>query len=194
MRVFVAGASGVMGSRLVPLLVAAGHEVAAMTRSPEKAVALEDLGAVPIVCDVFDRDRLNLAVADFGPGVVVHQLTDLPDDRSRIPEHGAAHLRIRREGSDNLVAAARAAGAAKVMAQSVAWKLDGRGGEAIAHLEDRVLGSGGVVLRYGQWYGPGTYYPVDDPPPPPRVHIDTAAARTAAMLDVTPGIYTITDD
>ncbi len=183
-----------MGSRLVPLLVAAGHEVAAMTRSPEKAGALEDLGAVPIVCDVFDRDQLDVAVADFGPGVVVHQLTDLPDDRSRIPEHGAAHLRIRREGTDNLIAAAHAAGVSKITAQSVAWKLDGHGGEAIAYLEHVVLGSGGVVLRYGQWYGPGTYYRVDDPPPPPRVHIDTAAARTAAMLDVAPGVYTITDE
>jgi hypothetical protein len=81
-----------------------------------------------------------------------------------------------------------------VTAQSVAWKLDGRGGEAISYLEEAVLGSGGVVLRYGRWYGPGTYNGLDELPPPPRVHIDTAAARTAAMIDAAPGVYTVTDE
>jgi uncharacterized protein YbjT (DUF2867 family) len=183
----------VIGSRLVPLLIAAGHDVAAMTRSPEKVDLLAAVGAVPIVCDVFDRDQLNRVIADFTPNVVMHQLTDLPNDPSRIAEHGAALTRIRREGTDNLVVAARAAGASTLVAQSVAWELPGRGRDAIVHLEDAVLGSGGVVLRYGQWYGPGTYHSIDDPPPRPRVHIDAAATRTAAMLDVAPGIYTITD-
>jgi len=76
MRVFVAGASGVIGVRLVPLLVAAGHEVAGLTRSPEKVEALRRLGALPVVCDVFDRKALRAAVGDFGPDVIVSELTD----------------------------------------------------------------------------------------------------------------------
>lgn len=86
MRVFLAGASGVIGLRLVPLLVAAGHDVAGMTRTQAKAERLRGLGAEPVVCDVFDLDALSQAVSGFGPDAVVHQLTDLPDDPARIPE------------------------------------------------------------------------------------------------------------
>ena len=121
-RVFVAGASGVLGARLVPLLIADGHDVAAMTRSPQKADALARTGAHPVVCDVFDQRRLDEVIADFAPAVVMHQLTDLPDDREKIPEHGAAHARIRIEGTDNLIRAAQSAGTEKVIAQSVAWE------------------------------------------------------------------------
>jgi nucleoside-diphosphate-sugar epimerase len=194
MRIFVAGASGAIGSRLVPLLVDAGHEVAAMTRMPEKADALAASGAVPMVCDVFDAARLQTVVRDFAPDVVMHQLTDMPDDPSLIAKRGAAQARIRYEGTDNLVDAARAAGVAKLVAQSVAWELPGRGGEAIAHLEEVVLAYGGVVLRYGLWYGTGTYHASNDPPPKPRVHIDVAASRTVAMLGAAPGIYTIVEE
>lgn len=194
MRVFVAGSSGVMGQRLLPLLIGEGHEVAAMTRSPEKVDALAAAGAAAVVCDVFDAVRLEAVVRDFEPDALIHQLTDLPDDPTLIPEHGAAHIRIRREGTDNLVSAAQAAGVPRLVAQSVAWDLPGRGGEAIAHLEEAVLEYGGVVLRYGQWYGPGTYYAANDLPPKPRVHIDVAAARTAAMVDAAPGVYTIVED
>ena len=85
MRIFVAGATGVMGSRLVPLLVAQGHEVAGMTRSAAKAQGLDGLGVTPIVCDVFDLPALTEAVAGFQPHVVIHQLADLPDDPGADP-------------------------------------------------------------------------------------------------------------
>jgi len=189
MRVFLAGATGVIGVRLVPLLVAAGHEVAGLTRSPEKAESLRALGAEPIVCDVFDADALRAAVVEFRPDIVLHELTDLPDDPSQIGD-GAANARIRREGTRNLLAAARAAGARRFLAQSVAWELEGEGAEAKAELERTVLAAGGVVLRYGRFYGPGTYHP-DDLAPPPRIHVDEAARRTAELLDAPSGVYEV---
>ena len=118
---FVAGATGVLGRRVVPLLVAAGHAVAAMTRSPDKTGALSASGASPVVCDVLDTARLQTVVAQFGPDVVMHQVTDLPDDPAEIAQHARALLRVRCEGTDNLIAAARSGGAGKIIAQSVAW-------------------------------------------------------------------------
>jgi uncharacterized protein YbjT (DUF2867 family) len=192
-RVFVAGASGVIGKRIVRLLVAAGHDVGAMTRSPGKAAALGELGAEPVVCDVYDAGALAQAVTLFAPDAVVHELTDLPDDVGRIGESGVANARIRREGTRNLVAAAQAAGAGRFAAQSVAWTISGDGGAAVRELEDAVLGIGGIVLRYGQFYGPETYYE-DTLPLPPRVHVDEAAERTdAALMAGEPGIVTIVD-
>lgn len=193
MRVFVAGASGVIGVRLVPLLVAAGHDVAAMTRSPEKADGLRALGADPIVCDVYDADTLRDAVVGFGSEAVVHQLTDLPDERERIAEFGAANARIRREGTRNLLAAARAAGASRFVAESVAWELNGDAGTAVEELERAVLDFGGVVLRYGQLYGPGTYFEAERPPRP-RIHADEAARRTLPALDAPSGVIVVTED
>jgi uncharacterized protein YbjT (DUF2867 family) len=180
-RVFLAGASGVIGARIVPLLISAGHQVAAMTRSPEKAEALRALGAEPVVCDVFAADALLEAVMRFKPYVVMHQLTDLPDDEGRISEFGPANARIRREGTRNLIAAAQAAGAARFLAQSVAWPIPGDGGAAVDYLERAVLEIDGVVLRYGRFYGPGTFFEKREPPPP-RVHVDDAAARSVAAL------------
>jgi uncharacterized protein YbjT (DUF2867 family) len=186
-RVFLAGASGVIGIRIVPLLVSARHEVAAMTRSPDKAESLRLLGAEPVVCDVYDADQLTIEVAAFRPEVVMHQLTDLPDDPSRIRELGAANSRIRREGTRNLIAAAQAAGATRFVAQSIAWGTDHA---AIIDLERAVLDIHGIVLRYGQFYGPGTYFE-DTKPPPPRIQIDDAANRTVTALDADPGVVTI---
>jgi uncharacterized protein YbjT (DUF2867 family) len=193
MRIFVAGASGVIGVRLAPLLVERGHVVAGMTRSPDKAETLRTLGAEPVVCDVFDLDRLRDAVASFGPAVVVHELTDLPDDPARIPEFEAAHARIRREGTRNLLAAAQAAGARRFLAQSVAWQLSGDAGEAVADLERAVLEADGVVVRYGQLYGPGTYYEAE-PPAHPRIHVGEAARRTAELLHAPAGVVEIAED
>ena len=187
MRVFVAGATGVIGIRLVPLLVAAGHVVAGMTRSPDKVGMLLGLGAEPVVCDVYDAERLRDMVVAFGPDAVVDELTDLPDDRSRIPEYKAPNSRIRREGTANLLAAARAAGASRFIAESVAWTLDRDGGEAVADLEQAVLGAGGVVIRYGHLYGAGTHFE-DELPPPPRIHVDEAARRTVPALDAPSGV------
>ena len=192
MRIFLAGATGVIGVRLVPLLVDAGHDVAGMTRSPGKAGLLKELGAEPVVCDVFEAERLREAVTAFRPSVVMHQLTDLPDDPARIAETTAVNARIRREGTSNLLAAARAAGAPEFIAQSVAWQLSGEGGASIADHESLVLARGGVVLRYGRFYGPGTYYE-RNLPEHPRVHVDDAARRTVAALGSEPGIVTIAD-
>jgi len=190
-RIFLAGASGVLGVRLVPLLVGAGHEVAGMTRSPGKAGTLRSLGAEPVVCDVYEAADLREAVVSFRPALVMHQLTDLPDDSSQIGT-GAANARIRREGTRNLLAAARAAGVSRFLAQSVAWELEGEGGAAKAELEGAVLDAGGVVLRYGQFYGPGTYHL--EPPGHPRIQIDAAARATLALLDASPGVYDVVED
>ena len=164
-----------------------------MTRSPGKAELLRGLGAKPVVCDVYDTDALIREVTEFGPQVVMHQLTDLPDDVSRIPEFGAANSRIRREGTRNLIAAAQAAGATRFLAQSLAWSIPGDGGAAVADLERAVLDIDGVILRYGQFYGPGTYFE-DAKPPPPRIQIDDAAQRTvAALVNTDAGVISIVE-
>ena len=188
----MAGASGVIGRHLVPLLVEGGHDVAGMTRTPEKVDWLRHVGAEPVLCDVFERDALLRAVASFSPDVVVHQLTDLPDDPDRIPDEAAANNRIRREGTTNLVDAACTC-SARVIAQSVAWTLPGDGGEAVAFLERSVLDAGGVVVRYGRLYGPGTYFE-EEPPPARCVHVADAARRTVILLEAPGGIVDIVDD
>jgi len=193
MRIFVAGASGVVGVPLVRELVAAGHDVAGMTRSASKADLVRGLGAQPVVCDVYDADALRDAVVAFHPDAVVHQLTDLPDDPAQIAEFGAANSRIRREGTRNLLAAAKAAGAERFVAQSVAWPLPGDAGAAAEEHERAVLEAGGVVVRYGMFYGPGTYYE-SDKPESPRVHVDDAARRTVPLLDAPSGVVVIADD
>jgi nucleoside-diphosphate-sugar epimerase len=192
MRVFLAGASGVIGVRLVPLLPEAGHEVAGMTRSPEKADGLRELGAEPVVVDVYDAPSLRDAVVRFGTDLVMHQLTDLPDDATQIPEFGASNARIRTEGTRNLLTAAAAASADRFLAQSIAWRLPGAAHAAIEEHEALVLDAGGVVLRYGQFHGPGTYFE-SNLPDPPRVNVETAARRTAELLDAPSSVVTITD-
>jgi nucleoside-diphosphate-sugar epimerase len=192
MRIFVAGATGVIGIRLLPLLLAAGHEVAGMTRSPEKVERLRRLGAVPVVCDVFDRHALREAVVAFAPEAVVSELTDLPDDLEQLHQFEAANDRIRRDGTRNLLAALPAARARRFLAQSIAWQLPGERRRAVEDLEQMVLEADGVVLRYGRLYGPGTFY-VDELPEPPRVHVEEAARRTADLLEAESGVVTITE-
>ncbi|MDX1887656.1 NAD-dependent epimerase/dehydratase family protein [Mycolicibacterium sp. 120270] len=192
-RIFFAGATGVIGSRLVPLLVEAGHTVGAMTRSPDKVDALAAVGAEPIVCDVFDRSALGSVVLSFGPDVMLHQLTDLPDDLADLPVDSTANARIRLEGTRNLLDATRGLGYVKVVAQSVAWTMQpGAEAAAVAALERAVLAVNGVVLRYGLLYGPGTYFE-QSRPDGPHVHIDTAVSRTMKAVDAPPGIFTIVD-
>src|SRR5512132_563655 len=155
MRIFLAGASGVIGQRLIPRLVQAGHVVGGLTRSPSKTELLSHLGAEPILCDVFDREALIQAVRDFKPDVILNELTDLPDDVAQISKHAGLNARIRTEGNQNLIEAARRSGSPKILAQSVAWQLsDGPDALAVAELDRSVLAEGGVVLRYGQFYGP----------------------------------------
>ncbi len=193
MRIFLAGASGVIGQRLIPRLVQAGHVVGGMTRSAGKTELLASLGAEPIVCDVFDRDAVIKAVRDFGPDVILNELTDLPDDVTRIPEYAASNARIRTEGNQNLIEAARQSGSPKILAQTVAWQLpDGPDALAVAELEKSVLAEGGVVLSYGQFYGPGTYNEAEIPAEP-RIQIDRAAERTVQLLDAPSGVVVIVD-
>ena len=192
-RVFVAGASGVIGQLLVPRLVEAGYVVGGMTRTAGKADLLRQLGAEAIVCDVFDRERLVQVVRDFAPDVILNELTDLPDDVGSIGAHAELNARIRTEGNQNLIEAGRKSGSPRYLAQTVAWQLpDGPDALAVAELERTTLAEGGVVLSYGQFYGPGTYNegPV---PAEPRVQIDHAAKLTVELLDAPSGVVVITD-
>ncbi|MET7672585.1 NAD-dependent epimerase/dehydratase family protein [Micromonospora luteifusca] len=193
MRVFLAGASGVIGQRLIPRLVQMGHVVGGMTRSSDKTELLAQLGAEPILCDVFDRDALIQAVRAFKPDVILNELTDLPDEVERIGDHAELNARIRTEGNQNLIEAARQSGSPKILAQTVAWQLpDGPDARAVAELERAVLAEGGVVLSYGQFYGPGTYNE-QQIPAEPRVQIDRAAERTVELLGAASGVVVITD-
>lgn len=182
MRVLVAGATGAMGKQLVPRLVGAGHEVVAMTRSESSRVRLSELGAVPAVADALDRRQVEAVVREARPDVIVHQLTAIGGIDTRHFERSfAATDRLRIEGTDNLLAAARAAGVRRFVAQSNgAFTYARTGGpvktekdpldpspvsamaamiSAVRHLETAVLGADwteGIVLRYGAFYGPGT--------------------------------------
>jgi 2-alkyl-3-oxoalkanoate reductase len=184
MRVFVAGASGAIGRPLVPRLVAAGHEVTGMTRRPERAEEIRAAGAEAAICDAFDAEALGAAVKAADPEVVVHLLTALPQ-RFKPRSDLSPTNRVRVEGTRNLVAAAQAAGARRLIAESVAffYAPEGEGSKdeeaplyaaapgafgaamtAATELERQVLGADGlegVVLRYGWLYGPGTYYARD---------------------------------
>jgi 2-alkyl-3-oxoalkanoate reductase len=183
MRIFVAGATGALGRHLVPLLVKNGHEVVGTTRSPEKAATVRDAGAESVVLDAFDRDAVIAAVVRAEPEVVVHELTALAGftDVRKFDQGFRVTNRLRTEGTDHLLAAARAARARRFVAQSFAgWPYARAGGpvkreedpldpdppaalrstlRAIRHLEAAVLGAAGmtgIVLRYGAFYGPGT--------------------------------------
>jgi nucleoside-diphosphate-sugar epimerase len=191
-RVFLAGASGAIGRQLVPLLVAAGHEVAGTTRSEAKVEMLRELGAEPVVVDVYDAEELREAVVAFGPELVMHQLTDLPQDPRQISEKAADNARVRTEGTRNLIAAAQAAGAPRFLAQSIAWRLPGDAHAPVDEHERMVLDAGGVVARYGRFYGPGTYHE-EDRPEPPFIHVAEAARRTVELLDAPSGVVEIVE-
>lgn len=183
MRIFLAGATGAVGTRLVPVLVNAGHTVVGTTRSAGKADALRQTGAEPVVMDGLDRDAVLAAVTAAEPDVVVHQLTALTGmgNPRKFDEEFAVTNRLRTDGTDNLLAAARATGAKRFVAQSyTGWPNERTGGPvkteddpldphptaasrrtlaAIEYLESTVseaVGLNGVVLRYGSFYGPGT--------------------------------------
>jgi len=207
MKIFLAGATGAIGRRLTPLLVAAGHRVTGMTRNPASADALEKAGISAALVDVFDADALKTAIVGAAPEVVMHQLTDLPrvlENENQLAAAYPRNARIRLHGTRNLIAAARAAAVRRFIVQSVAFgyapgrephseddPLDVKGGPravtigAAAEMERQVLTSGmeGIVLRYGFFYGPGTWH--EGPTRRPAVHIDAAAH--AAVLAVTRG-------
>jgi nucleoside-diphosphate-sugar epimerase len=192
MRIFLAGASGVIGVRLIPLLVERGHEVAGMTRSPGKVEMLSELGAEPVVCDVYDAGALAAAVTGFRTELMMHQLTDLPDTADQITDFRDRNNRMRTEGTRNLIAAMRAAGAERLIAQSIAWRPPA-GGEAVEELERLVLEAGGLVIEYGNFYGPGTYWS-DGVPDHPRIHADDAARRTVELLDAPSGVVVVAEE
>lgn len=218
MRIFLAGATGVIGRPLTKLLCDAGHQVTGTTRSTSKAADIRALGAEAVIVDAFDLEALKVAVAAAQPEIVIHQLTDLPDviDPDKMSAVLAANARLRIEGTYNLIVAAKTAGARRIIAQSIAFMYapgsppfqetdplvpasDGPGGvsaRGVHALEAAVLGIPGVegiVLRYGRLYGPGTW--ADKPNGPGFIHIDAAAQ--AAFLAVTrgaPGVYNIAED
>ncbi len=180
MRVFLAGATGAIGRRLVPMLIAEGHQVTGMTRSPERAEELRAAGAEPTVADALDRPAVQAAVREARPEAVIHQLTALPKriDPRKMERDFELNDRLRSEGTRFLVEAARAADVKRILAQSIAFayamgppgtvhsesdplwldppKSFRRSALALADLESTVLGADGIVLRYGYFYGPGT--------------------------------------
>jgi len=215
--VFVAGAAGAVGRVLCRLLLQDGYRIVGTSRSAAKADWLRSIGVEPVVVNVFDDESLLDAVVQSGAGIVVHQLTDLPQIRD--PASMAAALernaRLREVGTRNLVAAARAAGVKRFVAQSIAFAyapgpqpyseesplnvsaadasaaLSARG---VASLEQQVLGAPfeGIVLRYGRLYGSGTWY--DSPPAGAPLHVDAAAdAARRALRHGAPGIYNIAE-
>jgi nucleoside-diphosphate-sugar epimerase len=237
MKVFVAGASGAIGRPLLRQLVAAGHEVTGMTRREERVEEIRALGATAVVCDVFDTAALGRAVGQAAPEVVVNQMTSLPQRYNpRRASFYTATDRVRREGGRNLIEAARVAGARRFLTQSIAFLYDPEGDwvkaedarpfedarghfrsavEAMLGHEREVVDSPdfeGLVLRYGQFYGPGTYYARDGhlgrevsrrrfPIVGPGtgtfsfLHVEDAAGATVAAIAAgAPGVYNVVDD
>lgn len=214
--IFLAGASGAIGRRLSRLLVDDGWSVVGTTRSPEKAEMLRGLGVEPVVVDVFDAPRLTEAVCNAKPDVVVHQLTDLPPalDPAKLADALVRNARLREVGTANLVAAAAAAGAKRMVAQSLSFVYApgpmpyhedaalivddpafGETARAVASLEKQVLAGpfDGIVLRYGKLYGPGTGF--DEAPSGGPLHVDDAAdAARRAIRSGESGIYNIAED
>ena len=217
-KIFVAGATGVIGNALVPLLRDAGHTVVGATRTIDGKNRLEALGIGAVIVDVFDGKALEEAVEACAPDVVIHQLTDLSAgiDPAKQEEGLRRNARIRREGTANLARAARTAGVKRLIGQSIAWAyapkatpwietdpldLHATGPRAISvcegvvPLERAILAQNdfeGVVLRYGQLYGPRTWSAEPNGASP--VHVDAAAY--AALLAVDhgrPGAYNIAD-
>jgi nucleoside-diphosphate-sugar epimerase len=212
MKVFVAGATGALGKTLLPQLVAAGHEVVGMTRTDSKQDLVRSLGARPAVADALDPDAVARAVAEAEPEVIVHQLTALSAslDMRHIERDFAETNRLRTEGTDHLLAAGRAIGVRRFIAQSYAgWPFARTGGpvksesdpldptppdqlramlEAIRHLEKAVTGAGwteGIVLRYGGFYGPGTSFSLD----PEGAHVALIRKRRFPVVGDGSGVW-----
>jgi nucleoside-diphosphate-sugar epimerase len=231
MRVFVAGATGAIGSRLVPQLVERGHHVIGTSRTHEMARQLNAVGAEPIVLDLLDPRAVREAVVSARPDAIVHQATALSGatDMKHFDRSFAATNRLRTEGTNALLAAAHEAGARRVVAQSYAgWPYERTGSgvkteddpldpdpvpamretlDAIRHLEEAVVGAGGLALRYGGFYGSPSdaqlelvrkrQLPIvgDGDGVWSFVHLDDAASATVLALERgDPGVYNVVDD
>jgi nucleoside-diphosphate-sugar epimerase len=231
-RVFLAGGSGVVGRPLIAQLVAAGHEVAATTRTPSKAAQISAAGANPVVVDALDAEALARAVREARPEAIIHELTALPRAYKPNAAYYSDTNRLRSESTRTLVDAGREVGTRRFVYQSICflYKLQGPTvldesapvatdapepfgtavGKTIAG-EQMVLDAGGVVLRYGQLYGPGTYYsrdgdfgrrarrrmlPVvgDGSGVFSFLHVDDAASAAVAALSRGAGVYNVADD
>lgn len=214
MQIFLAGGTGVIGSRLIPALVAAGHEVTATTRREDQLARLETIGAREVVLDVYDGERVAAAVVAAAPDLVMHQLTDLSGNGRE------ANARLHRQGTANLVAAARAAGVERMSVQSVAWAYPESDapttedepivpGHPVAVMEELVQRiPHAVVLRNGTLYGPGTWYApggqIADAVTAGQypataaitsfVHVDDAVAAAAQSVGWPDGVYHVVDD
>ena len=217
MRIFLAGAAGAIGQRLVPLLLGAGHHVVGTTRSTSRADMLQAVGVEPIVLDIFDTARLTRAVSASRPDIVIHQLTDLPPglDPSQMAEGTKRNARMRSEGTQRLVSATLSSGVCRLIAQSIAWMyaagpqphgeddpldVPATGTRAITvagvvTLERLSISSPpieGIVLRYGHLYGPNTGSDIAGEAP--SVHVDAAAsAALLAIEKARKGIFNIAE-
>lgn len=217
-KVFVAGASGVVGIPLCTMLVKAGWTVYGTTRSENKTQMLRNIGVEPVVLDVYDFAKLEKVLLEIKPDIVYHQLTDLPDglDPDKMEEALVSNAKLRVEGTKNLVTASTKAGVSKMIAQSIAFVYEpgvlphteessllnfddpvyGSTSKAVASLEEQVINGSfiGIVLRNGLFYGSGTGF--DNPVEfLPAVHVEAAAY--AALLAINCGenaIYNIGDD
>jgi nucleoside-diphosphate-sugar epimerase len=220
-KIFLAGATGAIGRRLVPLLIDAGHFVSGTTRDADKVPALKRAGAQPIVLDVLNQRALQDAVTRVKPDVIIYQVTNLPKvfNPTKLAEMIQLNSRVRIEGTRNLVAAARIAGARRLIAQSLAFAYadgpephaetdpiaSGEGNQpsaitarGVRALEEYVLVDTkpeieGIVLRYGRLYGPGTWTQTPNARAP--LHVDAAAhAALLAVARGKPGAYNIAED
>jgi nucleoside-diphosphate-sugar epimerase len=212
MRIFVAGATGVLGRAFIPQLVAGGHEVVGLTRTPSKQDLIRGLGARPAVADALDPDAVARVVAEAEPEVIVHQLTALSGtiDMRHMDRSFAETNRLRTEGTDHLLAAGRAVGVRRFVAQSFAgWPSARTGGpvktedapldpappaalrpllDALRHLEEAVTGAAwteGIVLRYGGFYGPGTSFSVK----PDGEHVEAIRQRKMPVVGSGAGVW-----
>jgi nucleoside-diphosphate-sugar epimerase len=208
MRIFLAGATGAIGRRLIPLLRDAGHAVTGTTRSADKAARLGSSGVTPVVVDMLDAAAVERAATAARPEVVIHQLTDLPQvfDARLMADARARNARLREVATPILMRAARAAGATRAIVQSICFAYEAG---PLPHLESdpieppslRALeaaalqtpGIAGLVLRYGRLWGPGTW--TDRPDGTAPLHVDAAAhAALLALTRGAPGPYNVAED
>jgi nucleoside-diphosphate-sugar epimerase len=184
MRILFAGATGVLGQATLPRLEA--HHVVGLTRTTEKLKLLRELGAQGVVCDVYDADELLRVAREARPHVVVDFLTDLSAGS------GEANNRLRRDGTKNLVNAAKAAAARRLVVESVAFPLERAAAEALEQMEQTALEAPFevLILRFGRLWGPSTWY--QEPPDPPAIKIDDAGVRAASLITSgLPGTYDV---
>jgi hypothetical protein len=183
-RILFAGATGVLGRATLPYL--RSYNVLALTRSPEKLQLLRAVGVEGAVCDVYDYDALLRLAQRVRPQTVVNFVTDLASGSA------TANTRARREGGENLLDAARATGASRLVVESVAFALKGDAAEAVERLEEstREFPGDALILRFGRLWGPGTFYQA--PPQSPAVHVDKAGAEAARLIaEAPPGTYIV---